>query len=334
MSLKTQITALLGIEHPILLAPMAGVSGSQLTAAVSAAGGLGLLGGGYCHRDWIRQELDALQGTFFGVGLITWALDKDPEVLEMVLAYEPEAVFLSFGDIGPYVQRIQGAGARVIAQVQTLAGAQEAAAHGADIIVAQGTEAGGHGGARATLPLVAAVVDAVSDRPVLAAGGIADGRGLAAALMLGAQGVVCGTAFCASDEGLNHTRAKSAMIQATGDDTLRSTVFDLARGVDWSGGWKLRSLANDFTARWHNDLDAFRRHLAAEQVRYSQAREAGNFQEAAVIVGEAVDLVRATAPARKIVSAMVREAQDCLKTAPKFLEISDQPSTRPERYRM
>lgn len=317
--LKTGLTDLLGIEHPVLLAPMAGVSGAELAASVSAAGGLGLLGGGYCDSAWIRQELDALRGKRFGFGAITWALDQDPNVLDIALSYGPEAVFLSFGDIAPYAGKVRDAGVKLIAQVQTVDGAKYAADQGADIIVAQGTEAGGHGGARATLPLVAAVVDAVPDRPVVAAGGIADGRGLAAALMLGAQGVLVGTAFCAAEESLAKPGAKKIMETASGDRTIRSTVFDIARDKDWPKDWNLRTLRNDFTDRWHDDPAAMLPDVDTIRAAYTSAMDKGEFNEAAIIVGEAIDLVHAVEPAADILQRIVRQAEDRLAGALTFL---------------
>jgi len=169
------------------------VSGGALAASVSAGGGLGLVGGGYAEADWLERELALSGNQRVGCGFITWALAERPDALGIALGHAPAAVMLSFGDAAPFIAPIQNAGALVICQVQSLAQAREVLAEGADIIVAQGTEAGGHGGARSTLPLVPAVVDLVAasgrDVPVVAAGGIADGRGLAAALMLGADGV-------------------------------------------------------------------------------------------------------------------------------------------------
>lgn len=317
--LKTGLTDLLEIEHPVVLAPMAGVSGAELAASVSAAGGLGLLGGGYCDSAWIRQELDALRGKRFGFGAITWALDQNPDVLDIALSYKPEAVFLSFGEIAPYAEKVRDAGVKLIAQVQTVDGARQAADQGADIIVAQGTEAGGHGGARATLPLVAAVVDAIPDRPVLAAGGIADGRGLAAAIMLGAQGVLVGTAFCVAEESLAKPGAKKLMESASGDRTIRSTVFDIARDKDWPKDWNLRTLRNDFTDRWHDDPKSMMSDVDSIRAAYNAALDKGEFNEAAVIVGEAIDLVHTVEPAADILQRIVRQAEDRLSGALTFL---------------
>ena len=158
---------------------------------------------------------------------------------------------LSFGDPRPHAAVIKAAGCRLICQVQDLASARLAREAGADLVVAQGTEAGGHGGTCATLPLVPAVLDAVDPIPVLAAGGIADGRGLAAALALGAQGALIGTRFYASDEALGSPRAKQSIVEGSADGTQRTTVFDIVRGLDWPAGTNGRALRNPFMARWH-----------------------------------------------------------------------------------
>ena len=172
---------------------MGSVAGGRLAAAVSDAGALGLVGGGYGNPGWMRDELSIVRSETtrpWGVGLITWHASQ--EIVELALSYEPYAFMMSFGDPRPFVPAIKEAGYTLICQVQDVEDARVAKAAGADIIVAQGTEAGGHGANRSTLPLVPAVVDAVVPTPVLAAGGIVDGRGLAAALMLGAQGALMG----------------------------------------------------------------------------------------------------------------------------------------------
>ena len=225
-----ELTRLLQIEHPLLCAPMAGVSGGALAGAVSAAGGLGLVGGGYCDPEWLGAELDQAGTARVGVGFIGWRLAQVPAVLDLVLARQPVAVLISFHELDPWAGRIRAAGARLIAQVQSVAQARAAQAAGADIIVAQGSEAGGHAGMRATLPLVPAVVDAVAPLPVIAAGGIADGRGVAAAMMLGAQGAMLGSRFYATRESLAHAALREAALAASGDDTVRSPGFDRLRG--------------------------------------------------------------------------------------------------------
>ena len=171
VAIRTAFTELFHVDHPLVLAPMGGVSGGALAAAVSEAGGLGLVGGGYGDPGWLERELRTVAGATdkpWGVGVITWAASE--EAVRLALSYRPAAMFLSFGDPAPFGALVRQAGVRLICQVQDLAGARQAVAAGADVIVAQGTEAGGHGSRRATLPLVPAVADAVAPAPVLAAG--------------------------------------------------------------------------------------------------------------------------------------------------------------------
>src|SRR5690606_20740748 len=169
------------IEHPIVLGPMGSVSGGALAAAVSNAGGLGLVGGGYGDVHWLRAEIDKVKAATsrpWGIGLITWAAERP--AFEAALDSGAPVMMLSFGDPMRYAADIKAAGRKLICQVQDLAQARRALEAGADLIVAEGNEAGGHSGLRGTLPFVPAVVDAVAPVPVVAAGGIADGRGLAA----------------------------------------------------------------------------------------------------------------------------------------------------------
>src|ERR1700722_7952038 len=151
MGLRTRLTEALGIKVPILSAPMGFVAGGKLAAAVTAAGGLGIIGGGYGDADWLDREFAAAGNARIGCGFITWSLAKQPELLDRALSHAPEVLMLSFGDPSPFAPAIRAAGSRLICQVQTIAHTQAALACGADIIVAQGSEAGGHGATRATL---------------------------------------------------------------------------------------------------------------------------------------------------------------------------------------
>lgn len=292
---------------------MAGISGGRLAAAVSRAGGLGFIGSGYGRRDWLVEQIALCEGQPFGVGFISWALSQQPELLDLALQARPRAVLLSFGELGQAGMRVRAAGIPLIAQVQTVRQALDAARAGADLIVAQGGEAGGHGGWRGTMALVPAVVDAVAPLPVVAGGGIADGRGLAAALVLGASGALCGTAFYACDESLAHDEAKRRLVLATGDDTVKSPMFDWLRGLPWpEGPWSLRTLRNASTERWAGDLDGLRHALSDAQRALSQAQARADFDVAPVIAGEAADLVRHRRPAEAVVADMVLQAQTCL----------------------
>jgi nitronate monooxygenase len=303
----------LGLSVPLMLAPMALVSGGRLAAAVSRAGGLGFIGGGYGDRRWLEREFDAASDAPVGVGFITWSLARHPGLLRIALARRPRALFLSFGDIAPFAEPIRAAGVPLFAQVQTVAAAKEAVAKGADAIVAQGAEAGGHGGARGTLALVPAVRDIIGDIPLVAAGGIADGRGMAAALMLGADAVLCGTAFYAAEESLAHPNARLTAIRAGGDETTRSTVFDFARGIDWPASWTLRARRNAFHDRWAPRPGAMG---AEDRAAYALAASAGDTETVAVIVGEAVDQVRTSEPAAKIAARIAGEARRLIASGP------------------
>lgn len=224
--MQTRLTDTFGIRHPVLCAPMALITGGRLAASVSEAGGLGILGGGYAGvlggEPDLKQELAHVKGHKFGIGFITWALARAPHVLDEALEHSPAAVYLSFGEPQPFAERIRRSGAKLICQVQSLRHVDQAIDAGAEAIVAQGAEAGGHGGLRSTLPFVPEVADHLARRMpntlLLAAGGIADGRGLAAALMLGADGVVCGTRFLASEEAFTprwHTTERHAPAATT-----------------------------------------------------------------------------------------------------------------------
>jgi len=292
------------------------VADARLTAAVTAAGGFGILGGGYGDEQWLTRELDLLEQTHtrFGVGFITWSMAKQPKLLDLALERRPAAVVLSFGDPRPSVDCIKRSGALVICQIQSIALAKEAAAAGADVLIAQGTEAGGHSVSRGLVTLLPEVVDAVGkSTPVLAAGGIADGRGLAAALMLGASGVVMGTRFYATHEAAGAPAAKERIRAATGDDTQRSIVFDISRRNVWPAPFTGRCLRNMHLDRWFGREVELLRHQEEESERYATARRDDDFDIAAVIAGESSGLVRDITSAREVVEGVMREASALLE---------------------
>jgi nitronate monooxygenase len=320
MAIRTSFTELVGVAHPLVLAPMGGVSGGALAAAVSEAGGLGLVGGGYGDPGWLERELDTVAGATgkpWGAGVITWAASED--AVRLILSYRPAAVFVSFGDPAPFGALVRRAGVRLICQVQDVAGARQAVAAGADVIVAQGTEAGGHGSRRSTLPLVPAVVDAVAPVPVLAAGGITDGRGVAAALMLGAQGAVMGTRFCATPEALYPDWAKKQLIDRGGDETSRTQVFDIARGLDWPDPYTGRALRNAFTDAWDGREEELRASAQARE-QFALGHQAGDPDVGLVWAGEGTDLITAVEPAGELVSQIIAETEGLLRGAPRQLD--------------
>jgi nitronate monooxygenase len=317
--IETALTRLLGIEHPILLAPMGSAAGGKLAAAVTNAGGLGMIGSGYASADAIRTELAEAGNTRVGIGFILWALERNPSVLDVALDAKPAAVMLSFGDPTPFTGRVKDTGCKIICQVQTLAQAREAAAAGADVIIAQGRDAGGHSGTtRGTMGLVPAVVDAVAPIPVVAAGGIADGRGLAAALALGAAGVSMGTRFTASRESLWDQAMKAATLAAGGDQTEQTRVFDVVRAAPWPSIYPGRALRNAFSARWNGHEEA----LAADQTdqeRTYLAAAADDFATRVVWAGEGVDLIDDIPTASQIIERIIRQAVETLLQGSKLV---------------
>lgn len=318
MTFATALTRRLGIDFPIVSAPMAFAAGGKLASAVSAAGGLGLIGGGYGDADWLAEQFRAAGNFRVGCGFITWSLREKPRLLDQVLAHRPRAIFLSFGDPKPFVDPIKRAGSLVMCQVQTRRDAEHAIGCGADVIVAQGSEAGGHGERRSTFTLVREVADLIAARSpdtlLCAAGGIADGRGLAAALMLGADGVVVGSRFWAAQEAEVSPRMHAAALAACGDDTIRSSVMDLARKLDWPQRYTARVLRNAFTERWHGREEELLAVADAEAVKYRQAWLDSDPDNSNTFIGEAVGLIDAIEPAAEILERMVREAAQLLSS--------------------
>jgi nitronate monooxygenase len=323
LALATRLTERLGIRHPILLAPMAVVAGGRLAGAVTAAGGLGIIGGGYGDAQWIEQQFAAAGNHRVGCGFITWSLARRPQLLDAALAHRPAVVMLSFGDPRPFGPRVKQAGVQLICQVQTLAQLRDAVAAGADIIVAQGSEAGGHGSERATLPFVPAAADLLAreapDRLLVAAGGIGDGRGLAAALMLGADGVLMGTRFYASEESLAHPDAKAQMVAAQGEETIRTTTVDVVRDLPWPTEFTARVMNNSFVAAWQGREAALAAARDSELRRYQAAVAAADFAIACVFGGEAMGLIDKVRPARVIVNGLVDEAERALRAGAHFI---------------
>ena len=311
-TIETALTRLLGIQHLILLAPMGSAAGGKLAAAVTHAGGLGLLGSGYASEAAVRQELTEAGNARVGIGFILWALDRSPAALEVALEAKPAAVMLSFGDPTPYTAHIKAAGSRIICQVQTLEQAKQAASVGADVIIAQGRDAGGHSGmTRGTIGLVPAVVDAVAPIPVVAAGGIADGRGLAAALSLGASGVSMGTRFTATRESLWDQAMKEKAVAAGGDQTAQTRVFDIVRGAPWPAIYPGRALRNEFFDQWHGQEDALQQQQKEAEATYLAPDT--DLKRRVVWAGEGVDLVRDIPLAREVIEQIVAEAASVLR---------------------
>lgn len=315
MPLRTRLTERFGIEHPVISAPMGFVAGGKLAAAVTHAGGLGLIGGGYGDGQWLDREFAEAGNARVGCGFITWSIAKKPELLDQVLTRSPAALMLSFGSPAPFVGRIKKSGVPMICQVQSMVHAREAVDVGADVIVAQGGEAGGHGGNRSTFTLVPEVADFLAktapDTILVAAGGIADGRGLAAALMLGAEGVLIGSRLIASSEAAVPPQFQHAITAADGDSTVKTTIIDVVRNYEWPAQeFTGRALRNRFVTAWHGREStlADSRTNAVENERYWKAFYEGDVDNTGVFMGEAAGLIHDVQPAGRIVADMVKQA--------------------------
>jgi nitronate monooxygenase len=314
MTLSTRFTELFSLLHPIALAPMGGSAGGALAAAVSNGGGLGLVGGGRGDPDWLDRELRIVaEGTnkAWGVGFLSWAADAG--AIQRALAYQPDAVMLSFGDPRPFIDAVRRTDAALIIQVTDLSEARQALAVGADVIVAQGTEAGGHGGrrGRSTLSFVPVVADLAAPTPVLAAGGIADGRGVAAALVLGAAGALIGTRFQATPEALVDPSITKAIIDGCGEDTERNTVLDIARGASWPSEYPARTLRNWVIEQWRGREDELAGDADAQRA-YQDAVARADLPPLPVWASEAIDLITDLRPAADLVGALAAQAEDAI----------------------
>lgn len=318
MALETRLTRRLGLAAPIISAPMAFAAGGRLAAAVSAAGGLGLIGGGYGDEVWLREQFDMVPRKAVGCGFITWSLLKQPHLLDLALDYEPRAICLSFGNPEPFAGRIKASPAVLICQVQTRRDAEKAIDCQADIVIAQGSEAGGHGQARATFTLVPEVADLIAAKApetlLCAAGGIADGRGLAAALMLGADGVLVGSRLWASTEANVGPRMHAAALSAKGDDTIRTQLMDMARRLDWPQRYTARVLKNEFIERWHGRESELLAVAEIEAEKYRAAWTNDDPEGSNTFVGEAVGMINNVSPVSEIISDMVNGAVARLST--------------------
>jgi nitronate monooxygenase len=317
VALSTAFTKMFSVPYPIALAPMGGSAGGALAAAVSNGGGLGLIGSGDGGRDWLEREVAiAVDRTTrpWGIGFLTWMIDR--AVIDRAMEYRPAAVMLSFGDPAPYVESIRAGGAAVIVQVTDLDEARQAVEIGADVIVAQGTESGGHGGQRgmSTLPFVPLVVDLAAPTPVLAAGGIADGRGVAAALVLGGAGALIGTRFQATVEALVDPVITKAIIEGDGDDTELSSVLDIARGSSWPAEYPVRTLGHPYLVEWRGREAELAIDAEAKRA-YREGVARGDLPPLPIWAGQAVGLIHDLPSARDLVGMIAAQAEDALARA-------------------
>jgi NAD(P)H-dependent flavin oxidoreductase YrpB (nitropropane dioxygenase family) len=314
--IRTPITELLGIQHPVAHGGMASVTLPELAAAVSSAGGLGAVGGTLLAPDAIHKVVGEIRARTDRPFALNFLLFSDNEA-GFTAALEVAPPVLAFAwprgdqDLAHYFDRAHDAGCLVLFQTGNVAEARRGVAAGADVIVAQGTEGGGHVGWMASLALVPMIVDAVAPVPVLAAGGIADGRGLAAALALGAGGVLLGTRFLATQESALHPNFKQAILDSDGHDTVLTDIPDVAGAKVWPGAMA-RARRNRFIARWAGRDWDLRLRQADVQKRLRQAHADGDIDEASLLIGQDAGLINDLPPAGDIVRRMVAEAEQLL----------------------
>lgn len=313
-----------GLSTPICLAPMALASGGELAAACARAGALGLVGGGYGDLAWTQREvrlaLERGPRERIGCGFITWKLDEDASALDWALEQRPRAVMLSFGDPRPYAARIARSGAALVCQVQRMAQVPQALEAGAAVIVAQGGEAGGHGmnslNSRAIITFVPELADWLAAHSpqtlLLAAGGIADGRTLAAAMVLGADGALVGSRLWASRESLAAPPAKQQAVETDGDGTARSAVFDILRRKNWPEPYDFRAIRNALHRRWEERVGELRSAPDAAREEYEAAVKAGDYTKAHATIGEAVGLVHDVPGAEELIARMTQGTEKIL----------------------
>jgi nitronate monooxygenase len=312
--LRTALTEMLALDVPVVGAPMFGVAGGRLAAAVSAAGGLGMIGvGSSMAPEAITAEAGRASeaAARFGIGLMAWALERRPDQFEAAVAAGPALVSVSFGDYAPWVAQLHQAGITVATQVGDVEAARVAAGHGVDLVVARGAEAGGHGrDTVATLPLLQGVLDAV-DLPVLAAGGIVTPRGLAAVLAAGAAGAWLGTALLCAAEADISPAARARARAARETDTIYTRVFDIAQGLGWPPEFGGRALQNDFTQHWAGREQALASDSQASQ-QLAAARSREDYDTAFLYAGQGVGLVTQDRPAGAIVADLATGAEHLL----------------------
>jgi len=317
MTLSTAWARAMDLTAPVVSAPMGGIAGGRLAAAVSAAGGLGMIGAGSAASvATLAPELAVARdaGSRFGVGFIGWKCAREPELLATALGADPALVAVSFTDDFGWVDLVKDAGATAATQVSDLSSAQRAEQAGVDVLVARGAEGGGHGEpALATLPLLEVVLDAVSV-PVLAAGGITSPRALAAVLAAGAGGAWVGTAFAACRESLASEGTRAQLVEAAGTDTVLTSVFDVALGYEWPRRFPERVIRNDYWERWAGREGELEADPEARAALASAVRD-DDLRIAHVDAGQGVGLVTAVASAAEVMDRLCTGAEALLRAA-------------------
>lgn len=311
--MRTWLTDAFSLDVPVVCAPMAGPGEGPLAAAVSAAGGLGMIGVGAARTPaWVAEHAATARATgrSYGIGLMAWALDSRPDLLDAAIAARPALVSVSFGAFEPHVRRVKDAGLAVTTQAGSLDEARRAERAGVDLVVARGAEAGGHGRADVgTLPLLQTVLEHVQV-PVLAAGGIAGSSGLAAVLAAGAAGAWVGTAFLGCPEAATTPGARRALFAATDTATAYGRVFDVGSRIRWPPEFGGRALRNTYLDTWEGRLDELAEDEdAAEQL--ARARAAHDYDVASIYAGQGVGMLREERPAAAVLADFARAGEPC-----------------------
>lgn len=312
--MRTWLTERLDLSVPVVQAPMAGVSGGALAAAVCGAGALGCVAAGSSTPvAWLEEQLTAVAGRTFGLGLLAWALPERPDLVAAALEARPALVSISYGPYEQYVPQFTAAGVVVATQVGTVQEAVAAERAGVDVVVVRGGEGGGHGrNDVATLPLLQEVLDTVRT-PVLAAGGIATARGVAAVLAAGAAGAWIGTAFLACPEADTSPQARDRILATPSTGTAYGRVFDVGQRQPWPPEYGGRAVRNDFFDRWSGREDE----LAVDETAPTELREAlrqRDFDTAVLYVGQSAGLVQEQRTAAEVVADLA-QAEGLLRAA-------------------
>ncbi len=314
--LKTFLTEKLGLRYPILNAPMAYIAHGRLVKAVSEAGALGMLGIGKDSPEFIKKEVEYIRqddtNIKFGIGLLGWVIKDNPAIYQVALEAHPFLISISVGDLTPYVKPLQSEGILVATQVHSREEALAAEAAGVDLIAVQGSEAGGHTNKKvSTLPLLQVVLESVKV-PILASGGVASPRGIAAVLAAGAEGAWVGTAFLACPETSAVESARERVLQARETDTILTSVYDRANNLPWPEHIPGRAIQNDFTARWHgHEAELVQNSAALDELKQAAAQK--NYNIANIYAGEAVGLVNERRSAGEVVRFLGEEAEILLR---------------------
>jgi NAD(P)H-dependent flavin oxidoreductase YrpB (nitropropane dioxygenase family) len=316
--IHTRICDLLGITHPIVLGGMGTATKATLVAAVSNAGGLGTLGTSAFNAAQLQSEIDAIRERTekpFGINHLLFQIKEDE--FEVTLTARPRVAAFAWARkdqrLSDYFARAHDTGCKVMYMAGEVAEAIRAAEAGADVLVAQGTEAGGHVVWMASLPLVPMMVKALAPLPVLCAGGIADGRGLAAALALGAEGVLLGTRFMATPEAPIHANFKQAIVKSDGHDTVLTEIPDLASQRVWPGAMS-RAQRNNFIERWAGREWALRQNATEVGKQLAAARAAGDVDNASLSFGQDAGLIDSIKSVKEVVDGIISEAEEIVRS--------------------